>query len=336
MPAYGGSIRYLAAYGMGDRTLLSPKNLVRRFSPALAARAGQALIPFMPTSRWLGWRSGEPLGRLGDLEVRLAVSVMEVRRAQALRYRVFYEEMSAVPDFRTRQTRRDADRFDRSCDHLLVLDHSRKSRALGLPEIVGTYRLLRQDVAQKSGGFYGDGEFDFSPLLMRKPGLRFLELGRSCVLPEYRNKRTLELLWHGVWAYVLRHDLDVMIGCGSLEGTDPQTLALPLSFLHHRHRAPVEWAVVARDDRRVEMDLMPAAAIDPRAALRALPPLIKGYLRLGAFVGDGAVIDRQFGTTDVAIILPVAGIASRYVDHYGANAGRYAVKTSEDAPLAAA
>ena len=303
-----------------------------------AIRRLAALTPMLrpDISLWRPRTYPASLGRLGDLEVKLAVTPFEVRRAQALRYRVFYEEMSAVSDFRTRQTRRDADRFDRFCDHLLVLDHSRKRYGFGLPEIVGTYRLLRQDVAEKSGGFYGDGEFDFSPLLTRKPGLRFLELGRSCVLPEYRNKRTLELLWHGVWAYVLRHGLDVMIGCASLEGTDPQKLARQLSFLHHRHRASAEWTVAAREDRRVEMDLMPAAAIDLRAALRALPPLIKGYLRLGAFIGDGAVIDRQFGTTDVAIILPVAGIASRYVDHYGADAGRYAVKTLEDAPLVAA
>ena len=335
MPDYRAAIRYLTADTIGEGRLPSPKDLMRRFSPAIAARAGSALIPYIPNLRWLGRGGTEPLGRLGELEVRLAASVMEVRRAQALRYRVFYEEMSAVPGFHTRQTQRDVDRFDRYCDHLLVLDHARKRFGFP-PEIVGTYRLLRQDVAERKGGFYGEGEFDLAPLLARKSTLRFLELGRSCVLPEYRNKRTLELLWHGIWAYVLRHGLDVMIGCGSLEGTEPEGLALPLSFLHHRHRAPPEWSVAARSDRRVEMNRMPATEIDPKAALRALPPLIKGYLRLGAFVGDGAVIDRQFGTTDVAIILPVAGITSRYVDHYGADAGRYAVTRLDAAPLAAA
>jgi putative hemolysin len=308
---------------------------MRRLSPAIAARAGSALIPYIPNSRWLGRGGTEPLGRLGDLEVRLAASVMEIRRAQALRYRVFYEEMSAVSDFHTRQMRRDVDRFDRHCDHLLVLDHARR-RFGSPPEIVGTYRLLRQDVAERIGGFYGAGEFELAPLLLRKASLRFLELGRSCVLREYRSKRTLELLWHGIWAYVLRHRLDVMIGCGSLEGTDPERLALPLSFLHHRHRAPAEWSVAARGERRVEMNRLSPAAIDAKAALRVLPPLIKGYLRLGAFIGDGAVIDRQFGTTDVAIILPVEGIADRYLRHYGADAGRYSVRTLDAAPLAAA
>jgi putative hemolysin len=335
MPDYKAAIRYLTADGIGGPKLPFSKDLLRRFSPAIAQRAGSALIPYIPNSRWLGRGGTEPLGRLGELEVRLAASIMEVRRAQALRYRVFYEEMSAVPDLHARQMRRDVDRFDRYCDHLLVLDHARKRFGFP-PDIVGTYRLLRQDVAERNGGFYGEGEFDLAPLLARKSALRFLELGRSCVLPEYRNKRTLELLWHGIWVYVLRHGLDVMIGCGSLTGTEPEQLALPLSFLHHSHRAPPEWSVAARDDRRIEMRRMPASAIDARAALRALPPLIKGYLRLGAFVGDGAVIDWQFGTTDVAIVLPVAGIARRYVGHYGADAGRYAVRRVEAAPLAVA
>jgi putative hemolysin len=280
------------------------------------------------------------LGRLGDLEVRLATTPFEVRRAQALRYRIFYEEMSAVADFRTRHTRRDADRFDRFCDHLLVIDHAHgNSASRRQSEIVGTYRLLRQDGAEAAGGFYSAGEFELAPLLGGSKDLNILELGRSCVLPQYRNKRTLELLWHGIWAYVLRHRAEVMIGCASLEGTDPEKLALPLSFLHHHCRAPEEWRIFPHRGRRVEMDRLPVEAIDARAALRSLPPLIKGYLRLGAFVGDGAVIDRQFGTIDVAIVLPVAGIATRYVDYYGADAGRYAVSCSpksEGASLAAA
>ncbi len=282
--------------------------------------------------------SPPPLGRLGSLEVRLAQSAAEIRRAQALRYQVFYEEMSAAGDLRTRRLRRDADRFDRICDHLLVLDHETLDRSLlgARPRIVGTYRLLRHDVARRHGGFYSAGEFDIASLIRRKPALSFLELGRSCVLKPYRNKRTVELLWHGIWSYVLAHDTDVMVGCASLEGTDPDQLALQLSFLHHHARAPEEWCVRAQGHRYVEMNRMPAHAVDTRQALRTLPPLIKGYLRLGATVGDGAVIDQQFGTTDVCIILPVAAIQPRYVDHYGADASRYAVRPPADAPLAAA
>jgi L-ornithine Nalpha-acyltransferase len=158
--------------------------------------------------------------------------------------------------------------------------------------------------------------------------LRFLELGRSCVLPAYRNKRTVELLWHGIWAYVLHHRIDVMIGCASLEGTDPEKLALPLSFLHHHGRAPEPWRVRAIGERYVAMDLLDKEAIDPKAALHALPPLIKGYLRLGASFGDGAVVDRQFGTTDVFVVLPVAAIGQRYIDHFGPAANRHAARPS--------
>jgi putative hemolysin len=274
-----------------------------------------------------GQRRAEPalagaLGQLGPLEVRLAGSPAEVHAAQALRYRVFYREMSAVPSLRERLLRRDIDRFDAICDHLLVTDDTRAGR-----RIVGTYRLLRQEVAARHGGFYSADEYDIAPLLARKAHLNFLELGRSCVLPGYRNKRTVELLWHGIWAYVLAHRLDVMIGCASLEGTDPEPLALPLSFLHHFAQAPAEWSARACGDRFVAMDRLPRVAIDPKAALRALPPLLKGYLRLGAGIGDGAVIDHRFGTTDVCVVLPVAAIRSRYIAFYGPDASRYRITT---------
>ncbi|HWJ72694.1 MAG TPA: GNAT family N-acetyltransferase [Kaistia sp.] len=267
--------------------------------------------------------SPPPLGRIGALEVRLAVSPREVKKAQKLRYKVFYEEMSAIPDLQTQVSRRDRDAFDAICDHLLVIDHDTITKS-GEAAIVGTYRLLRQDVAQRFSGFYSANEFDVAPLIERHSGLSFLELGRSCVLRPYRTKRTVELLWHGIWSYVRRHGIDVMIGCASLEGTDPDRLALPLAFLHHHARAPGDWQVGALPGRRVAMDRVPAEAIDARAALHMLPPLLKGYLRIGAYVGDGAVVDRQFGTTDVMIVLPVSAINERYVNHYGADATRYA------------
>jgi putative hemolysin len=267
--------------------------------------------------------TAEVLGRLGTLEVRLARTAADVRRAQRLRFNVFYEEMSAVADAAALIARRDIDPFDAVCDHLLVVDHARKTRA-GKPAVVGTYRLLRQDMAERHGGFYTAGEFGIDALIARHRDLRFLELGRSCVLPPYRNKRTVELLWHGIWTYVLQHRLDVMIGCASLEGTDPDRLALPLSFLHHFARAPEAWRASALPRRYVEMNRMRKAAIDRKAALHALPPLIKGYLRLGAGIGDGAVIDRPFGTTDVLIVLPVSAINSRYIEHFGVTAERHA------------
>ena len=287
--------------------------------PLSLSRAGAGLGSALPPE------PGASLGRLGGLEVRLARSAAEIRRAQALRYRVFYREMSAVADRRTQILRREADRFDAVCDHLLVLDRARPpSRFRNLPEVVGTYRLLRQEIAERTGGFYTERAFDLSGLSGRHDGRRFLELGRSCVLAPYRTKRTLELLWHGIWSYALLHRSDVMIGCASFEGTNPDQIAAALSFLHHHARAPDGWNVRARSPDRVEMNRLPASQLDAKAALRFLPPLIKGYLRLGAYVGDGAVVDGQFGTIDVCIILPVAQIRSRYLNHFGADASRYA------------
>ncbi|WP_018699936.1 GNAT family N-acetyltransferase [Amorphus coralli] len=271
-------------------------------------------------------RFSPTLGQLGPLEVRLARSAAEVRKAQNIRYQVFYEEMGAIPDINVLATRRDMDAYDPFCDHMLVLDHEAPQKAFRRrkPRVVGTYRLLRQDIADLNGGFYTSDEFDIQPVIDRHPGLRFLELGRSCVLKPYRNKRTVELLWHGVWSYVLMHNIDVMVGCASLEGTDPERMATALSFLHHNCQAPEEWQVKALPERYTDMNRMPKEAVDSRAALHALPPLIKGYLRLGAFVGDGAVVDHQFNTTDVLMVLPVSSISSRYINYYGADASRHA------------
>lgn len=256
-------------------------------------------------------------GRRGTLEVRLACTAREIDAAQALRYRVFYEEMSARPDVEARATRRDVDRFDAFCDHLLVFDHSlAKDAAAGeLPPeaVVGCYRLLRQEVAVRHGGFYTAGEYDIAPLLEGPgKGLRFLELGRSCVLAPYRNKPTVELLWHGIARYLEIHNLDVMFGCASFEGTEPKELALPLSYLRQHHLTPPEWYVRALPERYVEMNLMAADEVAVREAWRALPPMIKGYLRAGCYIGDGAVVDEQFGTTDVLILFPIARMADRY------------------------
>ena len=263
--------------------------------------------------------------RSGDLEVRLADCAADVDAAQELRYRVFYEEMSAraTPEMASR--RRDFDRFDAYCDHLLVVDHARGDA----PEsVVGTYRLLRRSVARTRGGFYTETEFDIAPLVAQ-PG-ELLELGRSCVDAQYRNRATMQLLWQGIASYVFRHDIKLMFGCASLPGTDPAALAVSLSYLHHFHLAPKSLRARALADRYIEMNLMApgeidadaaVAQIDTRAAMAALPPLIKGYLRLGGLVGEGAVIDPQFNTTDVCIIVVTDRVTDKYFNHYRRTAG---------------
>lgn len=262
------------------------------------------------------------LGRMGSLETRLAANAEEIRAAQLIRYRVFVEEMGARLPPEAMMAGLDFDAFDDICDHLIVLDKSLEGDAPD--QIVATYRLLRQEVAERHSGFYSASEFDIGPMIARHPGKRFLELGRSCVLPPYRTKRTVELLWQGNWAYALKHNLDVMFGCGSFPGAFPEFHALALSFLHHNSLANGDWTVRAASNRYRNMDLMPAEAVNPKRALMAMPPLIKGYLRLGAMIGEGAVVDHAFGTTDVLIVLPVESISTRYLNYYGADAQRFA------------
>ncbi len=254
----------------------------------------------------------------GALEVRLAETDAEVEQAQRLRYRVFYQEMSAIPSPRMRDEGRDFDKFDEVCDHLLVVDRAITDDD-GQPAVVGTYRLMRDADAARAGGFYTATEYDISRMLAALPrGARVVELGRSCILKAYRSRTgTMQLLWKGVMAYVARFSIDLMFGCASISGTDTEALALPLSYMHHFHSTPPELRIRARPELYVEMNRIPKDQIDTRAALHALPPLIKGYLRAGCQIGEGAVVDKQFGTTDVMIYLPLANMDPRYISRFG-------------------
>ncbi|ACK50602.1 conserved hypothetical protein [Methylocella silvestris BL2] len=275
---------------------------------ARIARIGRTAIP-----------SDAIVARFGPFEVRLATTKKEIRKAQRLRYEVFFEEGGARPDAAAKLTRRDICPFDSVCDHLLVIDLERTNRfGRPKPKIVGAYRLLRQDVAERHFGFYSQREFDVAALVRRRQGTRFLELGRACVHPRYRSKRVIELLWRGLWLYASRHRIDALIGCASLPGVDPRALALPLSFLRHQAQAPEAWDVRPLPGREANVDILEPQEIDARSALAALPPLIKAYLRVGAKFGAGAVVDAQFGATDVFTIMPLADMEDRYAAYFGA------------------
>lgn len=254
----------------------------------------------------------------GALEVRLAETEHEVELAQRLRYSVFYEEMTAIPSPQMREAGRDFDKYDDVCDHLLVVDREAHGED-GQPLVVATYRLTREKDAARAGGFYTSSEYDIGPMLSGLPAdTKYLELGRSCVLKSYRARPgTMQLLWKGLMAYVARFDIDLMFGCASLAGNDPDALALPLSYLHHFHAMPAELNVRARPELFVDMNRMTKDAIESREGLRSLPPLLKGYVRAGCRIGDGAVIDRQFNTTDVFIYFPLSGIDARYKSRFG-------------------
>lgn len=253
-----------------------------------------------------------------NLGIRLAGSEPGfVEASQALRYQVFYEEMTATPSEEMAAQKLDFDDFDPVADHLLVVD---RDLGDGPESVVGTYRLLRREEARKFGRFYSVDEYDISAIEARDDG-EVLELGRSCVALDYRTRHVMELLWRGIAAYVFHYDISIMFGCASIPGTDPDELALPLSFLYHNCLAPEEKRPVAVPERYVDMNRIPADEIDKRRGLAAVPPLIKGYLRLGGYVGDGAVIDPQFGTTDVCIVVETNLVTDRYYKHYARKTG---------------
>lgn len=264
----------------------------------------------LPAGRWRGDRSrlavrAAATDRTQQLEVRLARDQSDIAAFQALRYRVFYEEMSAVADRRTAAMGREWDDFDHVCDHLLVIDHGLDHGA-----VVGGYRLLRGAVAEARGGFYTAAEYHIDTLVAGPAEV--LEMGRSCVHAAYRHGLVIQLLLRGIAAYVADHRIGLIFGCASLPGTDPEALALPLSYLAHNHLAAPELRPTALAERYVEMNRMAPEAVDHRAARAALPPLIKGYLRAGGSVGDGAVIDHQFGTVDVCMVIDTACVTDRF------------------------
>lgn len=272
---------------------------------------------------WSGLRSARAafvappatLARHGALELKIATTRKEVRGAQRLRYEVFYEEGGALAGAAARLLGRDICRFDRFCDHLIVIDHAARGKSGVIkPRVVGCYRLLRQESAEAIGGFYSAREFDLAPLLAARRGARLLELGRSCVHRDYRDRIVLEMLWRGLWLYARHHAIDAMIGCASFPGTDARAHASAISFLRQSAPAREDFTAAARPERRaaIEGDIAP---LSPRRALTALPPLIKGYLRVGARFGEGAVVDRQFRCTDVFVVLRMADIEPRWIDH---------------------
>jgi putative hemolysin len=260
---------------------------------------------------------GPVLARSGPLEARLASTKKDVRQAQRLRYSVFFDEGGAIPDPTARLIRRDVCPFDGVSDHLIVVDGTARRRD-GSPKCVGAYRLLRQDVAERNFGFYSALEFDVDSLVARRPGIRFLEVGRACVAPTHRGRHVLELLWRGLWAYARHHAVNAMIGCASLPGADAAAHAAAIAAL--ASGGDSSWRVGPRPGRGGALGGVMAAPADPRALLRALPPLVKGYWRLGATFSPIPVVDPAFNTTDLFVVMPLADIEERYLAYFGVEA----------------
>ncbi|MGF1501282.1 MAG: GNAT family N-acetyltransferase [Paracoccaceae bacterium] len=249
----------------------------------------------------------------GRFTVRLAESDRDVEAAQRLRYRVFVEEMGATPSAEDRDARRESDRFDAYSEHLLLID-TEACDPDKLGGVVGVYRLMRGARARAGIGFYGAAEYDLSRL--ERYDRETLELGRSCVDQDYRGGAGMHLLWTGLGRYVAEHDVGLMFGVASFHGADPAPLAQALSYLHHTHLAPEDLRVRALEGHFTDMAMLPPDEVDKTEALRQIPALIKAYLRLGGYVGEGAFIDRDFNTVDVCLLMDTARMVQRYRKFY--------------------
>lgn len=245
-------------------------------------------------------------------EIRLATEAGDLKAAQRLRYAVFVEELGADGPFVDHAARLERDEFDAVYDHLILVDTRRDAAALD--HVVGVYRLLLSERAAAFGRFYCDGEYDLDPL--RASGRRLLELGRSCVHPDYRGGAAMFLLWNALAQYVLDHGVEILFGVASFHGTEPQALAAPLSWLHHHHLAPPHLRPRALPAHFQRMDLVPADRLDRKAAMKEMPALIKAYLRLGGFVGEGAYIDHAFNTTDVLLLMDASAMSPKHREFY--------------------
>lgn len=251
----------------------------------------------------------EPITQ-GNLTVRLALNEAEVHAAQRLRYQIFCEEMGAQANKEVQTQKRDFDQFDDACYHLLVVDNN---RPVG-NQVVGTYRLLTRDNMQKVGSFYTETEYDLTEV--KKYDGQLLELGRSCVEQPYRTRPVIQMLWSGIGSFIAEHDVKLMFGCASFHGVNVHEHKHALSYLYHYHLAPANIRPRSLPDQYVNMNLMPKEDVVPRAAINALPTLIKGYLRLGGHVGDGAVLDYAYNTCDVSIVVETDLVKERYKQRY--------------------
>jgi len=249
----------------------------------------------------------------GRFTVRLAQSATDVAAAQRLRYRVFVEDMGAKPNPKDAEERRERDRFDPYFEHLLLIDNESDD-----PEIengvVGVYRLMRGARAKEGIGFYGASEYDLT--LLENYPRETVELGRSCVDIEHRGGAGMHLLWAGLGQYIGEHGVSILFGVASFHGSNPTPIAQALSYLHHNHLAPPDLRVSARADCRVETDILPVEDVDKVEAMQQIPALIKAYVRLGGFIGDGAYIDHAFNTVDVCLLLDATRMAERYHKFY--------------------
>ena len=241
-----------------------------------------------------------------SLKLFIATDKNQIIESQKLRYEIFYKEMGAEPSPQMKKEERDFDKFDDHCEHLLVQDTNTK-------KIVGTYRMLKREHAKSAGSFYSETEYNIDKL--KAYNGEILELGRSCVHKNYRSKLVLQLLWSGIIAYILDNDIKLLFGCASFHGAGIELHKECLSYLYHYHLAPENLRARPLDNYYNNMNIIAKENLPKeKEILMKLPPLVKGYLGVGAYIADGSFVDWPFNSTDVGIIVETKNIPQRLFD----------------------
>jgi putative hemolysin len=243
-----------------------------------------------------------------NFTIKIAESNFEIKKAQSLRYKIFFKEKKIKKKSFKFLLQRDYDFYDKISDHLIIIDNNREIR----DNVIGTYRLLRGNCAKLYRGFYTEQEFDISNLKKNFSSKDILELGRSCVHPQYRSGIILKLLWQGISNYIKMYKIKILMGCASFHGTNPSKFKDEFSLLNESYRLPEDYDVKSLQSNEISFN----KNINHSTTLNKLPPLIKGYLRAGGMVSENFYIDREFETIDYCVIMLTEKIVSRYQNKF--------------------
>lgn len=252
--------------------------------------------------------------KVRDYEVRLTRTKEERKQVRQLRYDVFVEEEGASATEEQKQLHEEYDSFDRFADYMGVF-HGDK--------LVGTYRIIDRDAAEKMGGFYTETEYNITKI--KKVQGNIAEMSRACVAADYReNGLVMRMLWMGLAEYIAKNKILILFGVASWVGTKPVEAAQAISYLYYNHLAPLSLRATVLTENLPEgvnpkltrMNILPRDFVDEDMARKQMTPLIKGYLRLGATFGKGVYIDAPFNTYDVFVMMQTKKIAANYQKHF--------------------
>ena len=243
-----------------------------------------------------------------NFTIKIAESNFEIKKAQSLRYKIFFKEKKIKKKIFKFLLQRDYDFYDKISDHLIIIDNNREIR----DNVIGTYRLLRGNCAKLYRGYYTEQEFDISNLKKNFSSKDILELGRSCVHPQYRSGIVLKLLWQGISNYIKMYKIKILMGCASFHGTNPSKFKDEFSLLYKSYRLPEDYDVKSLQSNEISFN----KNINHSTILNKLPPLIKGYLKAGGMVSENFYIDKEFETIDYCVIMLIEKIVSRYQNKF--------------------